>query len=81
MRDPGMYYEDARGMFMQPGWETFTREIEERIDLLDLDSVNSTEELWFAKGQLAALRAILAYEDQVKHEEKEFDGRPQATIN
>jgi hypothetical protein len=57
--------EQARELFMLPGWRTLMEELEDQADLCNLDACNNVEDLFFNKGRLAVLRMLLSYEDYV----------------
>ena len=57
--------EQARELFMLPGWATLMEELEEQADLCNLDACNNVEDLFFNKGRLAVIRMLLNYEDYV----------------
>jgi hypothetical protein len=57
--------EQARELFMLPGWRTLMEELEDQADLCNLDACNNVEDLFFNKGRLAVLRMLLNYEDYV----------------
>jgi len=57
--------EEARELFMLPGWRSLMEQIEDQIDLCTLDSCNTLEDLHFNKGRLAVLRMLANYEDYV----------------
>jgi hypothetical protein len=67
------YYEDARGMFMTDGWKDFMAEVRGLESVCNLDACNSSDEFWFNKGKLAAVRVILGYEDMVLAAESQQD--------
>jgi hypothetical protein len=57
--------EQARELFMLPGWRTLMDELEDQADLCNLDACNNAEDLFFNKGRLAVIRMLLNYEDYV----------------
>jgi hypothetical protein len=57
--------EQARELFMLPGWATLMDELEEQADLCNLDACNNIEDLFFNKGRLAVIRMLLNYEAYV----------------
>ena len=57
--------EQARELFMLPGWATLMEELEEQADLCNLDACNNVEDLFFNKGRLAVIRMLLNYEAYV----------------
>ena len=57
--------EQARELFMLPGWRTLMEELEDQADLCNLDACNNVEDLFFNTGRLAVLRMLLNYEDYV----------------
>jgi len=66
---------EARELFMLPGWRTLMDELEDQADLCNLDACNNVEELFFNKGRLAVIRMLLNYEDYVTRlcEEEEYE--------
>ena len=67
--------EQARELFMLPGWRTLMDELEDQADLCNLDACNNVEDLFFNKGRLAVIRMLLNYEDYVTRlgEEEEYE--------
>jgi hypothetical protein len=57
--------EQARELFMLPGWATLMDELEDQADLCNLDACNNVEDLFFNKVRLAVIRMLLNYEDYV----------------
>jgi hypothetical protein len=58
--------ENARDMFVMPGWQDLMDQIEDQIELCNLDACDSAEDLWFNKGRLAVLRMFANYEQYVR---------------
>lgn len=58
--------ENARDLFMMPGWDALMDEVQGQIDMCTLDGCDSAEDLWFNKGRLAALRMFANYESYVR---------------
>lgn len=58
--------ENARDMFVMPGWQDLMDQIEDQIELCNLDACDSAEDLWFNKGRLAVLRMLANYETYVR---------------
>ena len=68
--------EEARELFMLPGWRSLMDELEEQADLCNLDACNNVEDLFFNKGRLAVIRMLLNYENYVMRlgeEEEEYE--------
>lgn len=65
--------EEARELFMLPGWQTLISELEDQLDLCTLDSCNTLEELHFTKGRAAVIRMLLNYEAYVTRLGEEED--------
>lgn len=67
--------EEARELFMLPGWRSLMDELEEQAELCNLDACNNVEDLFFNKGRLAVIRMLLNYEDYVTRlgEEEEYE--------
>ena len=59
--------EDARDLFNMPGWKNLVDEWEEQMNMCNLDSCNTLEDLHFQKGRLAVLRMMLNFEDYIKN--------------
>lgn len=57
--------EQARELFMLPGWRNLMDELEDQADLCNLDACNNVEDLFFNKGRLAVIRMLLNYEAYV----------------
>jgi len=58
--------ENARDMFVMPGWQDLMDQIEDQIEMCNLDACDSAEDLWFNKGRLAVLRMFANYEQYVR---------------
>jgi len=58
--------ENARDMFLMPGWQDLMDQIGDQIELCNLDACDSAEDLWFNKGRLAVLRMFANYEQYVR---------------
>jgi hypothetical protein len=67
--------EEARELFMLPGWHSLMNDLEEQADLCNLDSCNNVEDLFFNKGRLAVIRMLLNYEAYVTRlgEEEDYE--------
>lgn len=67
--------EEARELFMLPGWRSLMDDLEEQADLCNLDACNNVEDLFFNKGRLAVIRMLLNYEAYVTRlsEEEEYE--------
>ena len=63
--------ENARDLFLMPGWQDLMNQIEDQIELCNIDACNSLEDLYFNKGRLAVLRMFSNYEDYVKNISRE----------
>ena len=59
--------EEARELFMLPGWRSLMEQIEDQIELCNIDACNNLEDLYFNKGRLAVLRMFNNYEHYVKN--------------
>jgi preprotein translocase subunit SecG len=67
------WFSDQREMFLSDGWQEFLKEIETILSTLDVDSCNSSEEFWQAKGQRSVLKRVLAWQTTVEWAEESFD--------
>ena len=67
--------EEARELFMLPGWRSLMDQIEDQMDLCNLDACNTLEDLHFNKGRLAVLRMLSNYENYVTRlaQEEEYE--------
>ena len=68
--------EQARELFMLPGWATLMEELEDQLDLCNIDACNSLEDLYFNKGRAAVIRMLLGYEAYVTRlgeEEEDYE--------
>lgn len=72
------FFDDARDMFMLPGWEKFMQEIELWIQGVHFDSCKTSDDFWMSKGALNALRQVRAYELMVK--QAEADAEDEETV-
>lgn len=69
--------EQARDLFSMPGWRNLVEEWEEQMQMCNLDSCNTLEELHFQKGRLAVLRMMLNFENYIKNiTEQDDDNDP-----
>jgi hypothetical protein len=59
--------EDARDLFSMPGWKNLVDEWEDQMQMCNLDSCQSLEDLHFQKGRLAVLRMMLNFENYIKN--------------
>ena len=59
--------EQARDLFNMPGWKNLVDEWEEQIQMCNLDSCNTLEDLHFQKGRLAVLRMMLNFENYIRN--------------
>jgi hypothetical protein len=68
--------EQARDLFMLPGWKNLMEELEDQADLCNLDACSNIEDLFFNKGRLAVIRMLLNYEAYITRlgeEEEEYE--------
>ena len=68
--------EQARDLFNMPGWKNLVDEWEEQIQMCNLDSCNTIEDLHFQKGRLAVLRMMLNFENYIKNITEDDDEDP-----
>lgn len=68
--------EQARYLFNMPGWKNLVDEWEEQIQMCNLDSCNTLEDLHFQKGRLAVLRMMLNFENYIKNITEDDDEDP-----
>ena len=59
--------EDARDLFAMPGWKNLVEEWEDQMQMCNLDSCQTLEDLHFQKGRLAVLRMMLNFENYIKN--------------
>ena len=59
--------EDARDLFAMPGWKNLVEEWEDQMQMCNLDSCQTLEDLHFQKGRLAVLRMMLNFETYIKN--------------
>ena len=59
--------EDARDLFNMPGWKHLVDEWEDQMQMCNIDSCQTLEDLHFQKGRLAVLRMMLNYEAYIKN--------------
>jgi hypothetical protein len=67
------YFENARELFLTPGWITFQEELQAAIDTCTLDACNTTEEFWQMRGRLLTLRQLAGYENACLVAEQQQD--------
>lgn len=61
------YYEDQLDMFALPGWKEIISKVEElKVAYSDLSRINTTETLFYSKGQLDILNWLLSWEPLVR---------------
>ena len=68
--------EQARDLFNMPGWKNLVDEWEEQIQMCNLDSFNTLEDLHFQNGRLAVLRMMLNFENYIKNITEDDDEDP-----
>jgi hypothetical protein len=67
MKTDEQFFKDRLDMCESDGWKDLMEELQDAYEeALDVDRIQSIENLWFAKGQLAALRVVLTMEDVAK---------------
>ena len=59
-----------------PGWKNLVEEWEDQMQMCNLDSCNTLEELHFQKGRLAVLRMMLNFENYIKNIAEDDDEDP-----
>ena len=58
------FLEDRLGMMETDGWLDLVQDIKNLEEsVVNLDSINSEQDLWFTKGQLRIINFILSLED------------------
>ena len=58
------FLEDRLGMMETEGWLDLVQDIKNLEEsIVNLDSINSEQDLWFIKGQLRLINFILSLED------------------
>ena len=65
--------EDARDLFSMPGWKNLVDEWEDQMQMCNLDSCQTLEDLHFQKGRLAVLRMMLNFESYIKNISEQDD--------
>ena len=65
--------EDARDLFSMPGWKNLVDEWEDQMQMCNLDSCQTLEDLHFQKGRLAVLRMMLNFENYIKNISEQDD--------
>ena len=65
--------EDARDLFAMPGWKNLVEEWEDQMQMCNLDSCQTLEDLHFQKGRLAVLRMMLNFETYIKNIAEDAD--------
>lgn len=65
--------EDARDLFAMPGWKNLVEEWEDQMQMCNLDSCQTLEDLHFQKGRLAVLRMMLNFENYIKNISEQDD--------
>jgi hypothetical protein len=77
--DQETYLAEMKTLFRTPGWEIFIAEIWDNVNRIDkVENVSSADDLFYRKGQLAALGLILNFEETLKRaEEEETDEGPE----
>jgi len=68
------YFDHLRTMFNSQGWLLFVEETQRSVEQLDsIEACKSLEDLWYRKGQIAALANILNLESMMKRAEEELE--------
>jgi len=67
------YFDDAREMFLTQGWKDFQAEVQSSIESLRIESLEDEKAFWMAKGQLAVLHRVAAYENVVLAAQEQED--------
>jgi hypothetical protein len=68
------YFDHLRSMFNSQGWKLFIEETQGSVEQLDsIEACRSLEDLWYRKGQIAAMANILNLESMIKRAEEELE--------
>lgn len=60
------YYDGLLTMFMSAGWRTFCEDMEAGSEIVTLESCNSSDEFWKAKGKAEIYNRMLGYQDFIE---------------
>ena len=74
------FFEEARDMFLTPGWAAFKQELLVALQSINLDSLNSSDDFWQAKGRASALAQVLNWEESVKLAEEQQEADDAANL-
>lgn len=67
------YFENARDLFMTPGWREFMEEVEKAYMGTTFDGIENTDDMLRAQGFRRALAWVSNYELLVKEAEEQTD--------
>jgi len=68
------YFRDLRDMFATPGWKVFMEECQLNAENIDhIEECKTLEDMWFRRGQLAAIANILHLERFMERAEEEME--------
>ena len=67
------YYGEMLMMMKSTGWGYFIRDIKDTIDNINLDNINTVEELHQLKGRITAGKNILALEQNIEFARDQLD--------
>jgi len=70
------YFDHLRTMFNSQGWQLFIEETQGSVEQLDsIEACRSLEDLWYRKGQIAAMANVLNLESMIKRAEEELEAK------
>lgn len=64
------YWADVRSMMETDGWRKVLKDLSDQYEVINsLDATQTVEDMWFRKGQLNVLHAILNLESSIDSSE------------
>jgi hypothetical protein len=65
-REEETYFENFFELFTTEGWKQFQAELQAKGSLYDISKINSTEDLFYTKGELSVLNSVLGFESFIR---------------
>lgn len=65
-REEELYFNNFFDLFNTEGWKQFQAELQAKGSMYDISKINSTEDLFFVKGELSVLNSVLGFESFIR---------------
>lgn len=65
-REEEKYFENFFDLFNTEGWKQLQAELQAKGSMYDISKLNSTEDLFFVKGELSVLNSVLNFETFIR---------------